>query len=151
MNCVAQRRRENPYSSMMPLCRTFKTGVAKRKDRRERCLTTAPSTSSSEWQAMVFVTWYIPCSTSETRKYVLDEISTLGERSGWLTCEYSMRENHHGKLDMLLGHRRFHPADPDLAERIILKAQRVRRAKQRHLRSGKRRNLPQASRVAERD
>jgi hypothetical protein len=85
---------------------------------------------------MGFITWYIPCSTSETRKYVL-EISTLGERSGWLTCEYSMRENHHGKLDTLLGHRRFPPANPDLAERIILEAQRVRRVRQRRLRSEK--------------
>jgi len=62
-----------------------------------------------------------------------------------------MRENHIDKLDTLLRHRRFHPANPVLAERIILKAQRVRRAKQRRLRSGKRSNLPQASRVAERD
>jgi hypothetical protein len=49
-----------------------------------------------------------------------------------------MRENHHGKLDTLLGHRRFHPADPDLAERIILKALRVRRVQQPRLRSEKR-------------
>jgi len=62
-----------------------------------------------------------------------------------------MRENQNDKLDTLLGHRRFHPVDPDLPERIILKAQRVRRAKQRRRRSGKRSNLPQASRVAERD
>ena len=46
-----------------------------------------------------------------------------------------MRENHHGKLDTLLGHRRFPPANPDLAERIILEAQRLRRLQQRRLRS----------------
>ena len=49
-----------------------------------------------------------------------------------------MRENHIDKLDALLGHRPFHPANPDLAERIILKAHSVRRAKPRRLRSGKR-------------
>jgi len=54
-----------------------------------------------------------------------------------------MRENHNDKLDTLLHHRRFHPANPNLAERIMLKAQRVRRAKQRRLRSEKRSNLPQ--------
>ena len=45
-----------------------------------------------------------------------------------------MREIHN-KLYSLLAHRRLHPADPDLAERIILKAQRVRRVQQRRLRS----------------
>jgi hypothetical protein len=56
-----------------------------------------------------------------------------------------MRKNQIDKLDTLLRHRRFNPADADLAERIILKAERVRRAKQRRLRSGKRANLPRAS------
>ena len=46
-----------------------------------------------------------------------------------------MREDHNDKLDMLLGHRRFSPASPDLAERIILEAQRLRRIQQRRLRS----------------
>ena len=49
-----------------------------------------------------------------------------------------MRENQIDKLDALLGHRPFHPTSPDLVERIILKAQRVRRAKQRRRRSEKR-------------
>jgi hypothetical protein len=49
-----------------------------------------------------------------------------------------MREDHHDKLDSLLGHRRFSPASPDLAERIILEARRLRRIHQRHLRSATR-------------
>jgi hypothetical protein len=48
-----------------------------------------------------------------------------------------MRENHRDKLDTLLGQRRFHRANPDLAQRIILEAQRVRPV-QRRLRNEKR-------------
>jgi len=51
----------------------------------------------------------------------------------------SMREIHN-KLYSLLAHRRFHPANPDLAERIILEARHVRRVRQRRLRSEKRKD-----------
>ena len=51
-----------------------------------------------------------------------------------------MRENHHEKLATLLSHRRFHLANPNLAERIILKAQHVRRVQQRRLRSENRKD-----------
>jgi hypothetical protein len=51
-----------------------------------------------------------------------------------------MREIHNDKLGALLGQRRFPPADPDLAERIILEARRLRRIQQRHLRSATRNN-----------
>ena len=49
-----------------------------------------------------------------------------------------MREIHNNKLDALLCRRRFPPADPDLPERIILKAQRIRPVQQRRLRNAKR-------------
>jgi hypothetical protein len=38
-----------------------------------------------------------------------------------------MNENQNDKLDEMLRHRRLDPASPDLAERIILKAQSIPR------------------------
>src|SRR6266550_3281650 len=55
MDCAAHRRRENTRSSKIPLCRTFKTGVAKRKDRRERCLTTKPATNTLRDRQSLFI------------------------------------------------------------------------------------------------
>ena len=49
-----------------------------------------------------------------------------------------MRETQNDRLDTLLSQRRFLAADPDLQERIILKAQRVRRVRQRGVRGEKR-------------
>jgi len=60
-----------------------------------------------------------------------------------------MRAIHNDKLDTLLGQRRFHRANPDLAERIILKAQRLRRVQQPRL-GGEKRNDSHAPSIVKR-